>query len=84
MGRQFDPRRLRKLLFSSVRAGGNTNGSVWRGEGPGDHCFKVDEIPGTRKRILRVMLYQVDYNQQKQNKRKPKHNRIAYQYEAAA
>ena len=62
MGREFDSRRLRKI-FSIVRAGDNTNGyysvpldtsssSVWRGGGGGDHCFKTDEIPRTRKQIL--------------------------------
>ena len=58
---ELDSRRLRNLLFSSVRAGDNTNGydsvpldtsSVWRGEGPGEHGFKVDEIPRTRKHIF--------------------------------
>ena len=61
MGRELESRRLCNLLFSSVRAGENTNGddnvpldpsSVWRGEGPGDYCFKVDEIPRTRKHII--------------------------------
>ena len=58
---EFESRRLCYLFFSSVRAGENTNGydnvpldtsSVWRGEGPEDHCFKVDEIPRTRKHTL--------------------------------
>ena len=44
-----------------MRAGDIMNGygsvlldtsSVWRGEGPGDHCYKVDEIPPTRKHIF--------------------------------
>ena len=65
MCRDFESRRLRNPLFSSGRAGGNANGydggplgtsSVWRGEGPGDHCHKVDEIPRTRKHILRSIL----------------------------
>ena len=58
---EFESRRLRNLFFSSVRAGDNTNGfdsvpldtsGVWRGEGPGDHCYKVDQIPRTRKHLL--------------------------------
>ena len=61
MGRELDSRRLHTLFFSSVRARDIMNGydselldtrSVWRGEGPGDHGFKVDEIPRTRKRIF--------------------------------
>ena len=65
MCREFDSRLLRNLFFSSVRAGDNTNGydsvpldtiSAWRGEGPRDHCYKVDEIPRTRKNILTILL----------------------------
>ena len=65
MGREFESRRLRNLFFSSVRAEDNTNGyhsvpldtsSVWRGEGPGEHGFKVDEIPRTRKHIFCWLL----------------------------
>ena len=61
MGREFDSRRLRNFFFSSVRGGDSTNGydsvpldtiSVWRGEGSGDNCFKVDKIPRTRKHIF--------------------------------
>ena len=63
MGREFDSCRLRNMFFSNVRAGDNKNGycnvpldtsssSVWRGGGGGDHSFKVDEIPRTRKHIL--------------------------------
>ena len=29
--------------------------SVWAREGPGDHCYKVDEIPRTRRHILLVL-----------------------------
>ena len=71
MGREFDSRQLRNLFFSSVRAGDNTNGydsepldtsSVWRGEAPGDQCFKVDEIPRTRKHRSKRTNYEVDEN----------------------
>ena len=63
VGREFDSRRLHNLLFSSARAGDNTDGydgvlldtrSVWRGKGPGDHCFEVDQIPRTQKHIFFV------------------------------
>ena len=68
MGREFDSRRLRKMFFSIVRAGDNTNGyysvpldasssSVWRGGGGGDHCFKTDEIPRTRTYTLLVTYH---------------------------
>ena len=58
---ELDSRRFRNLFFLNVRIGDNTNGydcvpldtsSVWRGEGPGDQFYKVDEIPRTRKHIL--------------------------------
>ena len=49
------------LLFSNVRAGDIKNGyysvlldtsSVWREDGPGDHCCKTCEIRRTRKHIF--------------------------------
>ena len=69
MGREFDSRRIHNLFFSSVRAGDIMNGydsvlldtsSVWRGEGPGDHCFKLDETPRTRKHRF-CWLYSTTY-----------------------
>ena len=66
MYREFKSRLHRNLFFSSVRAGDNTNdcdsvpldiSSVWRGEGPGDHCYKVNEVP----RTLYSYMYFVGY-----------------------
>ena len=30
----------------------DTMNSPWRGEGPGDHCYEVCQIPRTRKRMF--------------------------------
>ena len=70
MGREFDSRRLRNSFFSSVRAGDKTNGydsvpldssSVWRGEGPGDHCFNSRRDSTNSKTYILLVIKLVRY-----------------------
>ena len=46
---------------SSVPLGTSINSSGRRGKRPGDHCFKVDDIPQTRKHMFISCLYSNHY-----------------------